>query len=117
MKKLLILTLIFLSGCANWYIPPEAKIEAQKNSDRLNAYVIFMTAGRTTREQDQNFIKAMRRAWAAQNLALNGTPLPPDIEAWFNYYDLMGQTQPEPARVDSIAPVQSPSVDWNALSR
>lgn len=81
--KVLYLGLLLLSGCCSWCIPPEASSEISKNAARCDAYVTFMSAGQTSREQDQAFIRALRRAIHAQNAAMNNVPLPPDVEAWF----------------------------------
>lgn len=83
MKNLiLILWLSFsCSGCALLCgVPPEAKTTASENAQLSDGFVTIMDAGGTTRVQEQKFIRANRRAWHAQNFALNDTPLPHDME-------------------------------------
>jgi len=63
-------------------IPDQAFNQAEDNAALCDNFVNLMNAGVTTREQDQNFIRANRRAWHAQNFALNNELLPPDVEAW-----------------------------------
>jgi len=78
-----ILALSLLStGCCSFCLPPEAKSTASENSKLCDAFILFMDAGQTTREQEQKFIRANRRAWHAQNYALNDEPLPKDVEIW-----------------------------------
>lgn len=67
-----------VSGCSS--VPPEALSQANENSLISDAFTLLMEQGKTTREQEQNFIKSNRRAWHAQNFALNEVPLPPDME-------------------------------------
>lgn len=77
------------SGCALLCgVPPEAKQTAEENAGISDGFVLMMDAGTTTREQDQKFIHANRRAWHAQNYALNDVLLPRDIEIWFKKYKL-----------------------------
>lgn len=121
--RLLLASSLLMTGCANWYVPPEAKIEVQKNAARMDAYIVWMNAGRTTREQDQQLIRALRRAWHAQNLTLNDVPLPTDVEAWFAN-DLIGQnqSQTQPETITSSTslmpqPLVPPGIDWSALTR
>lgn len=84
MKKLAILILVMVSGCSSFWIPEEARTNASNNATKSDIFVLQMKMGRTSREQDQKFIEAMRFAWHGQNFALNDVPLPPDVEAWFN---------------------------------
>lgn len=75
---------ISTQGCALLTgIPPEAYTTAENNAKYADAFVTMMDAGGTSREQEQNFIRANRRAWHAQNYALNDVPLPRDVEIWF----------------------------------
>jgi len=75
--------LVFLlSGCRALTIPDQAFTQAKDNAALCDNFVDLMNAGVTTREQEQNFIRANRRAWHAQNFALNNELLPPDVEAW-----------------------------------
>lgn len=71
-----------LSGCKALSIPDEAFAQAKDNAILCDNFVELMNAGVTTREQEQNFIRANRRAWHAQNYAINSEPLPPDVETW-----------------------------------
>lgn len=81
--QILILTLAFsTSGCAFFTVPEEAKTNATNNAQLCDNFLTLMNAGISTREQEQNFIRSCRRAWHAQNFALNNEPLPPDVEAW-----------------------------------
>lgn len=80
LKKLVFI--LFLTGCSSFWIPEEARTTARNNADKCNTFQLFMEFGKTTRTQEQAFIKAMRRAWHAQNFALNDVPLPPDVEEW-----------------------------------
>jgi hypothetical protein len=83
MKKCLPLLLILLmSGCCSWCIPEKASITAKENAEISDSFLQFMNAGATTRKQEQNFIRTNRRAWHAQNFAINSVPLPLDVEAW-----------------------------------
>jgi len=81
---LLLLVLIYFPGCALICgVPPEAQSTAKENAHLCDSFVTMMDAGTTNREQEQKFIRAVRRAWHAQNYALNDMPLPRDVEVWF----------------------------------
>lgn len=82
MKTWALLLILLLSGCRALTIPDEAFTQAKDNAGLCNNFVDLMNAGVTTREQEQSFIRANRRAWHAQNFALNNELLPPDVEAW-----------------------------------
>jgi len=93
MKYLHVILAVFLcfgsSGCALLTgIPPEAKQKADENAKLSDAFVTMMDAGSTTREHEQRFIRASRRAWHAMNYAINDEPLPRDIEIWFRRQQL-----------------------------
>jgi len=78
MKKLVLtITLALLSGCCG--VPKEALDQASIISTAYDSFVGFMEQGHTTREQEQDFIRANRKAWHTQNLALNDIPLPEDL--------------------------------------
>jgi hypothetical protein len=85
MKKTIIslLAVLMLSGCCSWCIPDKASEEATKNALLSDAFVTMMEQGKTSRDEEQSFIKSSRRAWHAQNFALNDVPLPPDIAKWY----------------------------------
>jgi hypothetical protein len=82
MKIWSVIIVCFLSGCKAFSIPDEAFTQAKDNAALCDNFVNLMDAGVTNREQEQNFIRANRRAWHAQNFALNNELLPPDVEAW-----------------------------------
>ena len=75
--------ILLLSGCCSWCIPEEARSTAQQNAELTDAFIILMDSDKTTRENEQDFIRANRRAWHAQNNALNDVPLPADVAAWY----------------------------------
>jgi len=79
MKKLacLAVTLALLSGCCS--VPKEALDQANSSSVIYDSFVGLMDNGRTTREQEQDFIRASQKAWHAQNFALNDVPMPEDL--------------------------------------
>lgn len=84
-----------LSGCALLTgVPEEARSTAKENAELSDSFVTFMDAGQTTREQEQRFIRACRRAWHAQNYALNDVPLPHDVDVWQKQQKL-GMNPPE----------------------
>tara|TARA_Y100001935_G_C16971202_1_gene344176 strand:+ start:84 stop:368 length:285 start_codon:yes stop_codon:yes gene_type:complete len=68
---------LLVSGCSS--IPQEAFQQPADNALITDAFVQQMEAGTTTRDQEQNFIRAQRKAWHAQNFALNDVPLPGDL--------------------------------------
>jgi hypothetical protein len=82
MKTWIFAAILLLSGCKALTIPDQAFTQAKDNAVLCDNFVDLMNAGVTTREQEQNFIRANRRAWHAQNFALNSEVLPPDVEAW-----------------------------------
>jgi len=82
MKTWVLAIILLFSGCKALTIPDEAFTQAKNNAGLCDNFVELMNAGVTTREQEQNFIRANRRAWHAQNFALNNELLPPDVEAW-----------------------------------
>ncbi|RJR07546.1 hypothetical protein C4588_06485 [Candidatus Parcubacteria bacterium] len=83
MKKIFaMIFLLALGGCKAFTIPDAAFNQAEANAVLCDNFNDLMNAGITTREQEQNFIRANRRAWHAQNFALNNEPLPADVEAW-----------------------------------
>ena len=79
MKNLvtLVVTLTLLSGCCS--VPKEALDQANSSSVICDSFVGLMDHGHTTRDQEQDFIRATRKAWHAQNFALNDVPLPEDL--------------------------------------
>ena len=88
MKYLHLILIVWLSlgssGCALICgVPDESKSTASENAQLSDAFVTMMDAGTTTRDQEKRFIRANRRAWHAQNYALNDEPLPRDVEIWF----------------------------------
>lgn len=80
--KLIFITIIFFCGCVN--LPQEALNNINDNSIICDAFIVKMQKGQTTRDQDQAFIRANRRAWHAQNFAINEAPLPPDMQTSLN---------------------------------
>jgi len=87
--SLTILIALSSSGCALLCgVPPQAQQTAQENADLTDGFALMMDAGTTTRVQEQKFIHANRRAWHAQNFALNDVPLPRDVEIWFKKFKL-----------------------------
>jgi tRNA(Leu) C34 or U34 (ribose-2'-O)-methylase TrmL len=77
MMKLAVVAFLILSGCSG--IPQEAYKQANDNSLISDAFVVKMEKGETTRIQEQAIIRAYRRAWHAQNYALNNVPVPVDM--------------------------------------
>ena len=73
----LLLTITLLSGCCS--VPKEALDQANSSSVICDSFVGLMDSNHTTREQEQDFIRATRKAWHAQNFALNDIPLPEDL--------------------------------------
>lgn len=53
-----------------------------RNATRSDTFVNRMEAGATTRAQEQDFIRANRRALHVLNYHHNDKPLPPDVQAW-----------------------------------
>lgn len=96
--------IIALSGCKALSIPDQAFQQATDNAVLCDNFTELMNAGVTTREQEQAFIRANRRAWHAQNFALNSEPLPPDVEAW----EAKRRLGIDPT---TAAPVASPSTE------
>ena len=108
MRIWVLLLVCCFSGCKAWSIPDQAFAQAKDNSTLCDSYVDLMNAGVTTREQDQNFIRANRRAWHSQNFALNNEPLPPDVEAWEakKKLGLDNTPVPAPAPPSNLTPEQ-----------
>lgn len=80
-KAFLSLTLLFslgFSGCCS--VPQEARDQPKDNVIVSDAFVALMLQDKTTRKQEQAFIMANRKAWHAQNFALNDVPLPEDLQ-------------------------------------
>lgn len=74
---LISLSLAFFVGCHN--IPQEAYTQPNDNSIASDAFVVKMEKNETSRIQEQEMIRAFRRAWHAQNYALNNVALPEDM--------------------------------------
>jgi len=70
--------LILITGCHS--IPQEAYSQPNANCIIDDAFIVMMEKGLTTREQEQAMLRANRRAWHAQDYALNNAPLPPDMQ-------------------------------------
>ena len=70
---------LFMAGCSG--VPQQALDQAGENALLSDSFIYLVETGVTTREQEQAFIRANRRAWHAQNFSLNDVPLPADIEA------------------------------------
>lgn len=100
MRIAALVLILCLSGCKAMTIPDAAFNQAKDNAVLSDNFIQLMNAGVTTREQEQNFIRANRRAWHAQNYALNSEPLPPDVEAWEARKKLGLDTNPQPASQD-----------------
>lgn len=107
MKKTLfslaMLMSLVVSGCT---IPQEAFDQPQENVVISDAFVALMLDEKTTRKQEQAFIMANRKAWHAQNFALNEVPLPEDIETGDNT-NLLQLLQSDPQVRAAIADVNS----------
>jgi hypothetical protein len=82
-KLLSMFAVLLLSGCCTWCLPQEALDTAKQNAELTDGFVTLIENGQTTRENEQNFIRSNRRAWHAQNNALNDVPLPADVAAWY----------------------------------
>lgn len=97
-KTLLSITLFFglaASGCTS--IPPEAHDQARDNALISDAFVGLMLDDKTTREQEQAFILANRKAWHAQNFAMNDIALPEDLQEGERQGNLLEILKSDPA--------------------
>jgi len=75
MKKLIFIMLILIFvGCTS-----TADKITTRNAARCDRFVELMEEGNTTREQEQDFIKANRKGWHSLNYYLNDHPLPEDL--------------------------------------
>lgn len=77
MKKLfaLLLSLTLLTGC----VSSTVKAKLSLNAAKLDGYVQKMDEGETTKEEDQDLIRAMRIWTWSMNQAANGEVPPPDV--------------------------------------
>jgi uncharacterized protein YceK len=74
--RALALVLIVVTGCSS-----TTKEITARQAARSAAFKRKMDTGQTTRAQEQAFIRANYRAWAAEDYVINGTPLPADVAA------------------------------------
>lgn len=78
MKKMfssLILSLALLSGC----VASTVKETVERNVERVDKMVLLMEEDKTTRDQEQAFIRALRPAFHSLNYYLNDKDLPSDL--------------------------------------
>ena len=79
MKKLmlpLLLSLTLATGC----VSSTVKDKLSRNAAQLDGYVKLMDEGETTREEDQDLIRAMRIWTWSMNRAANGEEPPADVK-------------------------------------
>lgn len=69
MKKILFGFTLVLAGCCG--VPDETRVAAEEHALVTEQFVKMMDAGVTTREVEQDFIRAQQAAWEAQHFALN----------------------------------------------
>ena len=76
-KKLfaLMFSLTLLTGC----VSSTVKAKLSKNAAQLDGYVQRMDKGETSKEDDQDLIRAMRIWTWSMNQAANGEVPPPDV--------------------------------------
>ena len=79
MKKLAAGLLIFLTMSINGCVAPEVKGAIERNAARVDRFVKLIENDETTREQEQNFIRAFRPAYHSLNYYFNDVPLPLDL--------------------------------------
>jgi hypothetical protein len=101
-----------ISGCCS--VPPEALSQASDNALIADGFVMLQEQGDTTRQQEQAFILANRRAWHAQNFAINDTPLPADLQPGATEVNLLDILQADPrvrAKAKEVADALQPDSD------
>lgn len=81
MKNLLLVLVLSMAGCVSEVVESNVR----NNSARSDAFLQRMDEGQTTREQEQDFIKANRVAWHALNYHLNDVDLPEDLRSSFDH--------------------------------
>lgn len=75
MRAIIFVVLIGLMGC----VAQETKDAIVADAARTDAFVTLMSNGNTTRNDEQAFIRAQRKAFHAIDLGVNGNPLPADL--------------------------------------
>jgi len=99
MRKTLLSLVLLLgitsAGCTS--IPQEALDQARDNALISDAFVGLMLDSKTSREQEQAFILANRKAWHTQNFALNDVALPPDLASGERQANLLEILKQDPA--------------------
>jgi hypothetical protein len=101
-----------VSGCCT--VPPEALSQASDNALIADGFVMLQEQGDTTRQQEQAFILANRRAWHSQNFAINDTPLPADLQPGATGVNLLEILQTDPrvrAKAKEVAAALQPDSD------
>ena len=78
MKKLL-LPLLFCLSLTTGCVSGTVKEKLSKNAAQLDGYVTKMDKGETTKEEDQDLIRAMRIWTWSMNQAANGEVPPADV--------------------------------------
>lgn len=69
MKRLLIIGSLFLCSCCG--LSQDIKDEIHLNYERTKKFVELIETKQTTPIQDQEFIKANKKAWAAMDYKIN----------------------------------------------
>jgi uncharacterized protein YxeA len=75
-KIMLILTLVIIAGC----VSPMAKEKIHRATVINDSFVKKMDAGQTSREQEQNHIRAMRVWHYSLDYNVNGNEPPADVQ-------------------------------------
>jgi len=78
MKKMfsgMVLSLVLMTGC----VATNVKETVTRSTARTDKMVQLIEQGKTTREQEQEFIRASRAHWHSLGYYLNDEPLPPDL--------------------------------------
>ena len=80
MKSLSVMILsVVLSGCCCVSGTVESRVK--RNVERCDNFVQKMDSGLTSRQQEQEFVRANRRMHHSLNFSINDVPLPADVEA------------------------------------
>lgn len=102
------------SGCSS--VPEAALHQARDNALVSDAFVGLMLEDKTTREQEQAFILANRKAWHAQNFALNDVALPDDLASSDRQPNLLEILRSDPkvrAKMHEVEETLQPTPEGN----
>lgn len=82
MKPLFLSLTLIIAGCGS--VTQQVKDDVKENSAISSQFVQEMDAGHTTRDLEQEFIRANWASWHSINYAINDVEVPADVKEYLD---------------------------------